>query len=353
MPSPVEFRVLDASRREAWDRFAAAHPNTEFEQAWAWGEVKGRGEWRPARVAVCHGDDIVAGAQLLLRPLPLGSTLIYAARGPLADLDDGGDQAAWEALEAGLRQFCREHRAIALKLDPCVEAGRDRRLHELRGAVAVGGEGFGGTQPKWVMRLDLTPGLDAVFGAFEPDYRNRIRKAGRRGVTVRAAESDADWLAFDRLLRETAARQHFSVRAQSYFDAMRAELTGACEVRVFLAEREGRAVGGILCVAFGQTVWYLYGGMNDEGREHYSGYLLQWEAIQWCAARGGTVYDFRGVAPPTATEHPTYGLNRFKAGFNPRLVEWTGEYDVVFRPLPYRLFTTLLPRVKAWLKRRR
>lgn len=357
MPSPTRpaltCRLLTDSERDAWDAFAAAHPLADFCQSWAWGQVKGRGEWSPVRVGLFESGKLVAGAQVLFRPLALRRTLAYASRGPLVDLSSVDGAAQRAALFDGLQALCHERRAIALKLDPCLPAGEERWL-EVCGARPVGGQsGFGGTQPKWVMRLDLTGGLDAVFEGFKPDYRNRIRKAARRGVSVRLAESAEDWAAFDALLRETAARQHFAVRAKSYFDAIREELVEPCAGRVFLAEREGRAVGGILCVAYGPTAWYLYGGMNDEGREHYSGYVLQWEAISWAYARGCRVYDFRGVAPPNATDHPTYGLNRFKSGFGPTLVEWVGEYDLVFSPLWHLAFEAALPRVRAWLKKRR
>lgn len=344
-------RELTVADREGWDAFVAAHPLGNFCQAWAWGEVKGRGEWTPHRLGLFADDSLVAGAQVLLRPLALGRSLAYAPRGPVVDLTTTDGAQLRAALFDGVQQFCLKHRAICLKIDPCL-TGTDRWLQLCGARPVAGGDGFGGTQPKWVMRLALTPGMDEVFSRFKSDYRNRIRKAGRRGVTVRLGETDADWLAFDELLRQTADRQEFRVRAKSYFAAIRDELDGPCQAALFLAEREGRAVGAILCVAYGPTCWYLYGGMNEEGREHYSGYLLQWEAIQWSANRGCTVYDFRGVAPPDAVDHPTYGLNRFKEGFGPEVVEWVGEYDLIFSPLSHRLFTAALPRVKRLLKRR-
>ena len=89
--------------------------------------------------------------------------------------------------------------------------------------------------------------------------------------------------------------------------------------------------------------------MNDEGREHYSGYLLQWEAMRLAVADGCTVYDFRGVAPFDREDSPHFGLNRFKSGFGPAEVEWVGEWDVVFSPLRYHAFNVLLPQARRLL----
>lgn len=346
--------LLGEDRREAWDAFCGQHPQGSFEQAWAWGQVKARGAWQPLRLAVLDDDDqLQAACQMLLRPLGLGRRLAYAPRGPLCDLSTADGAGPRAALFDGVEATCRAHRAIALKLDPCLPVGDDRFLR-LCGARPARGSAaeVGGTQPKYVMRLDLRPGLEAVFGGFKAEYRNRIRKAEKRGVTARCASGDADWQAFDDLLRETARRQQFAVRAKSYFDAIREELRGACQATVLLAELDGVPVGAILIIAYGPTCWYLYGGMNDLGRQQYSGYLLQWRAMRWAAERGCATYDFRGVAAPDAADSPLFGLNRFKAGFGPELVEWIGEYDLVLAPAFHRLFEVVLPRVRALLKRR-
>jgi lipid II:glycine glycyltransferase (peptidoglycan interpeptide bridge formation enzyme) len=350
---PLQFRLLRDDEQPRWDAFASAHPYNDFCQAWDWGELKGRGEWRPVRAGVFAGERLVAGAQVLFRGLPGGRALAYACRGPLVDLETPDGAPVRAALFDGLEAVCRERRAIALKMDPCVAQPHTRWLQACGARrTPSSGSHLGGTQPEWVMRLDLAPGLDTVFGGFKADYRNRIRKAPKRGVAVRHADGPDDWRRWYDLLKETAERQQFVVRAYSYFDLIRELLHRDCQGTVLLAEREGRMVGGILCIAYGDTVWYLYGGMNEEGRDHYSGYLLQWEAMQWAAERGCHIYDFRGVAAPDDEDSPVYGLNRFKSGFGPATVQWVGEWDLVFSPLWYAGFTALLPKAKAFLKRR-
>ncbi|MBI5830823.1 MAG: peptidoglycan bridge formation glycyltransferase FemA/FemB family protein [Armatimonadetes bacterium] len=353
MPSDLTFRLLADDERDLWDAFAAAHPRSDFAQAWDWGRMKAEGEWSVVRAGLFGADGLVAGAQILTRPLPyLGGRLAYASRGPLTDLEtvDGAGQRA--ALFDGLEAWCRGQGAVCLKVDPCITAEHDRFLRVCGARPApVENPDFGGTQPKYVMRLDLSAGLDRVMAGFKPDYRNRIRKSERRGVTVRRAESTDDWRVWYDLLLGTADRQHFRVRAFSYFESIRTHLQGACQAWLLVAEREGRQVGGILCLRYGQTVWYLYGAMNEEGREHYSGYLLQWDAMQRAVAEGCGMYDFRGVAPFDREDSPHFGLNRFKSGFGPAEVEWVGEWDLVFSPWRYQAFNFLLPRARALVPR--
>ncbi|HIE51492.1 MAG TPA: peptidoglycan bridge formation glycyltransferase FemA/FemB family protein [Armatimonadetes bacterium] len=348
-----EWVALTQAEREAWDAFAAEHPQGNFMQSWTWGELKARGAWRPVRLALWRGGSIVAGASVLFRPLPGGRQIAYAPRGPLVDWNDAELVAV---LFDHLRAECHRRRAILLKIDPAVPADNSAAKVALQrlGAVSVStGHGFGGLQPQWVMRLDLTPDLETIFARFKPDWRNRIRRAGRKGVTVRVAETLADWHAFYDLLVLTGQRQGFTVRERRYFEELRELFVPSDQARLFLAEWEGKLLGGALCFLFGPQCWYVYGASSREERQRMPNYLLQWTAIRWAKERGCRVYDFRGVAPPQEKDSPLYGLNRFKAGFSPETVQWIGEYDLVLAPVLYRLWAGLLPRVQTWLRSRR
>ncbi len=59
-------------------------------------------------------------------------------------------------------------------------------------------------------------------------------------------------------------------------------------------------------------------------------YLLQWNMIQWAIETGCRIYDFRGVSGDLTPDNPLYGLYRFKKDFNGDLVQFVGEYDLVF-----------------------
>jgi Uncharacterized protein involved in methicillin resistance len=47
-----------------------------------------------------------------------------------------------------------------------------------------------------------------------------------------------------------------------------------------------------------------------------------------------------------------WGVYRFKRGFGGRYVRFIGTWDYPVRPLLYRLYTELIPRYLAWLRRR-
>jgi len=60
-------------------------------------------------------------------------------------------------------------------------------------------------------------------------------------------------------------------------------------------------------------------------------YAAQWQAMKAAAADGLAEYDLWGVPPPDEPDHPWQGLMQFKAGFNGRLVEYCGPWELDLR----------------------
>jgi lipid II:glycine glycyltransferase (peptidoglycan interpeptide bridge formation enzyme) len=75
--------------RERWNSFVAQWPGFELMQSYEWGTFKEILGWRAIRLAVVRDGRMVAGAQMLIRPLPLRLVSVaYVPRGPLLYWDD-------------------------------------------------------------------------------------------------------------------------------------------------------------------------------------------------------------------------------------------------------------------------
>jgi lipid II:glycine glycyltransferase (peptidoglycan interpeptide bridge formation enzyme) len=61
---------ISADRREEWNAFVAQEPSFALLQSWEWGDFKERLGWRAFRIAAEKQGRIVAGAQMLIRPVP-------------------------------------------------------------------------------------------------------------------------------------------------------------------------------------------------------------------------------------------------------------------------------------------
>lgn len=333
--------LLDESRADAWNDFVHAAEYPTVMQSWQWGQLKAGTGWTPHLLAVEEDGEIAAGALVLERPLPhVGRALLYAPRGPVVDWSDADLFRRW-LTEA--RKLASDRGAIALKIDPPVPAGRKAVVDLLEGEdFRFAGDDdpdLGGTQPRYVMKTDLTPDLDDLMAGFKSKWRYNIRLAGRRGVSVREGTRE-DVGRFYELLEHTAERDDFGVRDQGYFERMYDLLVPAGLAKLFVAEFEGQVIAGDIAFAMGEEAVYVYGASDRDYHKHMPNHLLQWEMMQWAKARGCTTYDFRGVSREVDGEPvgELGGLNRFKRGFAAQYMEYIGEYDLVYSPTWYRIY---------------
>lgn len=337
----MALEVLDRADPGAWNAFVAHSPGGHILQSFEWGELKRRTGWDVVR-AVLRGDgETVAAASILERRVPLlGRNMAYCPCGPVVDWADS--EVAGQAL-SGLAALARGRRDIVLTLDPAVPEGQHglaKLLREEGFVSSATDDGFGGIQPRCVMRLDITPDLDAVLAGFREKWRYNVRLAERKKIRVREGPALADMDRFYDVLLETARRDGFVVRVREYFHWMHELFVARGLGELLLAEHEGQLLGGILVLTIGPQAWYLYGASSNENRNLMPNHLLQWEAIRRAKARGCAVYDFRGVsqeADPMAGARLS-GLNRFKAGFGAQFVRYVGQHDLVLAPVAYRAY---------------
>ena len=317
-----------APTRAGWESFLAAFPDAHLLQTAAWGDLKARFGWEPARLTAGG-----AGAQVLFRRLAPGLTLGYVPRGPAGD---------WlPALLPALDDLCRTRRAFALKLEPDLD-------DDPQTACALAAAGFRPSphtvQPRRTLVVDLRGDEETLLARMHPKTRYNIRLAERKGVRVRAWD---DLPGFGRMVHATAQRDRFAAHAPAYYRAAYDlfHSDGGCEL--FVAEAEGAAAAALMVFAHGGRAWYLYGASTAHARAHMPTYLLQWEAMRWARRRGCAEYDLWGVpdhdraaleAGFTARADGLWGVYRFKRGFGGALRRTIGAWDRVYAPAAYAVY---------------
>jgi lipid II:glycine glycyltransferase (peptidoglycan interpeptide bridge formation enzyme) len=362
------WQSITAADRERWNDFIGRSPIGDALQSYEWGEVK-KPAWQPLRFTVEEGGRIVAAASILKRKLPkVNHCIFYCSRGPILDYDNE------ELLRFLFDRLCEEgkkHGAILLKIDPAIRVERQDVVERLQriGFIPApdAASGFGGTQPRHVMPLNVEKSEEELLASFHQKWRYNIRLAERKGVTVKSDCARDDVKTFYQILRETAERDGFRVRDLSYFEKMWDELAPRGLAKLFLASYQGKPIAGAFNLLLGDKCWYLYGASSNQHRNVMPNHLVQWTAIRWAKSRGCRVYDFRGVAPQQQTSqlvnqsigqldndaHVKHleGLNRFKAGFGAEHVEYIGEFDLPLSRFWYWLWTVGKPLAVRLLKR--
>ncbi len=347
-------QVKDAA---GWDELLLRLPAPHPLQSTLWAEHKQCYGWRPSRW-VFEQDGHPRGAALILRrrAAPLPFSVLYVPKGPI--LDHWGDAELVQAVLAHLEREARRQAGIFIKIDPDVEYTPAPDLCQPYGEQVVEalrrrGWLFSRDQIQYrsTVLVDLRPDEETLLEAMKAKTRYNIRLAERKGVVVTAGGVD-DLPAFYQLYAETSRRDGFLIRDFAYYRSVWERFLEAERGLLLLAHAEGQLLAGLFLFIFGQRAWYIYGASSSNMRHLMPNYLLQWEAMREARRRGCTAYDLWGAPDELDESDPMWGVYRFKAGFGGVLVRHIGAYDFPVSRALYTLYTVLIPRYLALLRRR-
>ncbi len=364
-PSPTSpYRATtfkDEHSPTVWQQTLAKLPRAHALQSWVWGQFKSRWGWTamPLTMAVgANHAESVAAALVLKRQLPrLPFCVLYVPKGPVLDYSDTDLR---DRVLSQLEQLARRERAIFIKIDPevvrswGVEAERKspvgtQLIQTLKARGWV--ESAEQIQFRNTVEIYLDQTEEQLLAAMKQKTRYNIRLAGRKDVTVREGTVDDLPMIFD-MYRETAARDGFTIRPEAYYMDGWQAMMDAGIAQPLIAEFEGRPIGAVILVRYGDRAIYMYGASSNEERDRMPNYLLQWEAICWAKNVGCTVYDMWGAPDVFDEDDRMWGVWRFKAGFNGEVVRFVGAWDYPARAVWYRLYTDMIPRYLDLLRSR-
>lgn len=193
---------------------------------------------------------------------------------------------------------------------------------------------------KYTLLLDLRPTEDEILAQMKEKGRYNVRLSLKRGVTVRKSDgNEADVKAFFDLLSETLDRDGFSGNSYAYYDELVRTLNSSGTGGLFVAEKDGCAVAAAIATFVGTTATYYYGAStsDNEKRRDMPAYALQWEMMMEGKRRGCETYDFLGMAPEAAVDHPLAGVTDFKLKFGGSPRVWPESRIMIVRPWAYRI----------------
>ena len=347
------WQIIDKENTDAvaqMEQFVTGHGKGHFMQHPRWSNVKQFWDWRG--IMIYQHNRIAAAMSVLIRPMPLGLSLLYAPRGPVCDRND---PVVWAELMAALKRMAKEHRALLLYLDPD-EPDMNSEFRSLMKELKFReqtDDGFGNIQPQFVFRLALDDrDEEGIYGAFTQKTRYNIRLARRKGVTIQEY-SGSEFIPetvldrFAALMETTGQRDRFQVRGKDYFKMLLNTLGN--DARLFMACYQDVPIAGSIEVFCGKKAWYLYGASANDHRNVMPNYLLQWTMIRRAMERGCTMYDFRGVPGEVAEDHPLYGLYRFKKGFSGSYTKFTGLFVYSFLPMSSFLIEMAI-KLRKWIR---
>ena len=188
--------------------------------------------------------------------------------------------------------------------------------------------------PDTSLMLDLSLSEEEILAQMKPKGRYNIRVAEKHDVKV---EESLDIDTFYHLLKRTGERDDFGIHEKEYYQNLLGSL--GQHAQLLMATYEERPVAGGLFIYLDEWGMYYYGASDHHYRKVMAPYMVQWQAIKEAKKRGCKYYDFLGIAPEGAIDHPWSGVTKFKMKFGGEVLEYPTAKDLILRPFWYFLYS--------------
>ncbi len=328
MSEPFDIIPRQEVGQEAWDAFVAAS-----DEAWLWhcyhlqdalASWPGR---RDASVAVVEGQGREVVAVL---PLHRIEKRLIGRLWPLVRLDSLGGPACRNDLADKTRlkllDFCRHilleqaktWRAgdVTLSLPPLAPALRGERCPRVNPLLGMGC--CNTLSQTWV--VDLRRPVEELWRRMHGRARTAVRKARKKGVTVRSATpAEQDLEIYYRLHQETYQRTDARPHPRAYFALIWDKFLATGQACVWFAELNGEVVAAANFALFKGASWYWTGAASQKGLAVEANSLLQWTAMRVFADQGVEWHESGEAFPGAPSGSKKKRLSEFKRSFGGEL----------------------------------
>ncbi len=322
----MAFKIVGQRQKKLFNK-NTTHPF----QSWEWGEFREKTGNIPLRFCEYQNKTSVNSYQLMMHKIPhtkykIG-TLIKCPR-------------PTQQLINYLKTLAKKENLIFIKIEPNYPVNNKEKIKQsmiklLKDNNATPGKELFNPSTFWV---DINKTEDQLLESFHPKTRYNIRLAERKGVEVVEDNSKKAFEKYIQLTRETVERQGFYAHTQKYhrlmWKVLHEEMLAKNEkpiARLFTAIYKGEIITTWILFVWHDYLYYPFGASTDKHKNVMANNLMMWEAIKYGKKLGLTTFDLWG-------REPGKGFTKFKEGYNPKVIEFIGTWDLVTNPLyhPYR-----------------
>ena len=295
------------TNRQEWDDFVLEN-NGHPLQLWGWGELKSAHGWRVDRLfMIDNQNEVVAGAQLLVRKLPWPlKSIAYIPRGPITD-----ENIVEELLNEIARYAKEVYHSVCLSIEPDLEkfvipTGWKKSPNHIL--------------PSKTIILDLNESDAELMSEMDKKTRQYIRKSASEDIKIKKVHTKEELIKCLDLYKATAKRAKFGLHNDQYYYDIFEKLKDHSPI--FAVFIDDDPIAFLWLAISADTAFELYGGVNETGQRLRVNYALKWHAILKCKEWGLARYDFAGLIEG--------GVSTFKKGWAEEETKLAGTFD---RPL--------------------
>lgn len=312
-PTTARFEVkVDGQTPASWSETLNQFNDANIYQTWAYGAVRW-GERQLSHLVLQREGKAHAAAQVRVIRVPLLPTgVAYLRWGPMCHRKDHPPDPTLVArmLECLRDEYCTR-RGLVLQVMPHAYPASERGNGYLEALAGCGFRPISGPPRYRTVLVDLEPAAETIRKNLDQKWRNQLNASGKHGLELQVTGDQEGYDEFERLYQIMWNTKRFDTRVDvGEFGRIQQQLPAPDQMRVFLARKDGEAVGALVCSLLGDSAIYLLGATNERARELKASYHLHWQAMMWLKQHGARWYDLGGIDPEA---NP--GGYHFKSGF--------------------------------------
>ena len=309
-----------------WNENLSKCINSNIFSTWEWGEFKSKG-WRLERLSFYNGETFVGMIQILFKNL-----------GPF--------RLGWSSSGINLTNYSYLESIIA-----ALEERYDFNKTLLR--INFFDEGIGDNQFYIDSISNSKPSLNSINSGYTIrfDLKNYINSpktysSNNRYYLGKAVKNNLQFelqqfnpQEFAKIHNEMASLKdlnHLAVDAEHLTEMF--QVFGD-QMFTALVKSENEFLSMCAVINWKNKAYYFLAGANENGRKLSASFLMVHKLIDFLKDKNVTEFDFGGITP---FKKSAIGVNRFKIGFNGRIVRYVGERDFTRSKLLYFGFNLLL-----------
>lgn len=347
---------IDLIGKSEWHGLLKEFDDATFYQTWSFGEI----QWEVrnvSHVVLRHEGRVVSMAQLRLLKFPiLRSGAAYLNWGPLWKRRGAPEDRAH--LKNMLRALFNNYvgkRGYALRILPKIYDTPENG--PLKSAFTE--EKFThGLDNQKTFVVDLRLSLDEIRQNLPRSWRNSLKFAEKQGLHIYEAKELKHYELVAAISTQMKARKSYFGSDSDEILKVDADLPRDLRLKILLCDSLENTVAALGWSNVGRVCFPLVGGTGDQALKHRASFLLWWEMIKDCKARG---FEFCDTAGVHEKRNPGgYFFKKGLAGKNAKETTYLGQFDA-YRSYPaFVLFKTAMSareklingarRAKAWLK---
>ncbi|MFA6171944.1 MAG: peptidoglycan bridge formation glycyltransferase FemA/FemB family protein [Patescibacteria group bacterium] len=331
----MALEIREIENEKEWQEFEDNFSPHTFLQTWEWGRAQEMMGYKITRLGV-YGSERMSGAIAggkvnedieapSVKPLKeklRGTALVYkisARRGAFLFCPHGPsvgwkNEEEFRALDGYLKELGKKEKVSFIRVSSLAPASKE--MGGLFFKYGYRNAPIHMMHPENAWILDIEGSEESVLAGMKKRTRYSIRKAQKDGVRIATSRDSKDVKLFYGMYLETAQRQKFVPFSENYIMREFEIFEKNNKALMFFAYYQEKIISAAVIIFAGKMAFYHHGASIRMGSSGITASeLLQWEAIREARRRGLSGYNFWGIAPPDAPNHPWQGLTLFKKGF--------------------------------------